>query len=162
MIIKLSRTARMRHLACLLAVGLTGPASAAIDADDAGPASVKPAQTKPAQTKPTPSNNAKTPSKTAAPETDGADTSKTGRETSPTGETQVSVEELRKAWMATRKQMFAGKHQVIADSEDTETVNHLNWYEATGFTRPYPGETTVRPPTDFPNRFKERREDKDD
>jgi hypothetical protein len=80
----------------------------------------------------------------------------------PSAETDASVEALRKAWMDTRKKMFAGKHQVMADSEDTETVNHLNWYEATGFTRPYPGEDKVRPPTDFPNRFKERHEDDDD
>ncbi len=147
----------MRALACLLAVGLTGMASAAIDADDASPASVKPAPTKTASP-----NSAKTPSKTGASKTDGAEKPKTAPETNSSGGTQVSVEELRKAWMATRKQMFAGKHQVMPDSEDTETVNHLNWYEATGFTRPYPGEATVRPPTDFPNRFKDRREDNDD
>jgi hypothetical protein len=35
------------------------------------------------------------------------------------------------------------------DSEDPEPVNHLNWYMSTGFTRPYPGEKTIRPPSDF-------------
>jgi hypothetical protein len=34
-------------------------------------------------------------------------------------------------------------------SEDPDTVNHFNWYMATGFKRPYPGEKTVRPQSDF-------------
>ena len=33
--------------------------------------------------------------------------------------------------------------------EDPDAVNHLNWYLTTGFKRPYPGEKTVRPPSDF-------------
>lgn len=37
------------------------------------------------------------------------------------------------------------------DSEDPDTVNHLNWYMSTGFTRPYPGESAVRPPREFNN-----------
>ena len=37
----------------------------------------------------------------------------------------------------------------IPDAEDSDTVNHLDWYEATGFTRPYPGEKKVRPASDF-------------
>ena len=35
------------------------------------------------------------------------------------------------------------------DAEDPNIVNHLNWYEATGFTRPYPGEKTVLHPSEF-------------
>ena len=30
------------------------------------------------------------------------------------------------------------------DSVDADTLNHLDWYEATGFQKPYPGEATVR------------------
>ena len=37
------------------------------------------------------------------------------------------------------------------DAEDPDTVNHLNWYLSTGFERPYPGESTVRPPSEFNN-----------
>ena len=44
--------------------------------------------------------------------------------------------------------MFAGK-MTRPDAEDPDTLNHLIWYEATGFKRPYPGEKTVRPPTEF-------------
>ncbi len=58
------------------------------------------------------------------------------------------VKALRAAWLKKKAQIFAGK-MTKPDSEDPDTVNHLNWYMATGFERPYPGETTVRPPSDF-------------
>jgi YVTN family beta-propeller protein len=58
------------------------------------------------------------------------------------------VKGLRKAWLQKKAEIFAGKlHK--PDSEDPDTVNHLNWYMSTGFTRPYPGENTVRPPSEF-------------
>jgi hypothetical protein len=50
--------------------------------------------------------------------------------------------------MKKKAEIFAGKQQT-PDSEDPATVNHLDWYEATGFTKPYPGEKTVRPASDF-------------
>jgi YVTN family beta-propeller protein len=60
------------------------------------------------------------------------------------------VAALRKAWLQKKVEIFAGKlHK--PDSEDPDTVNHLNWYMSTGFTRPYPGEKTVRPPSEFNN-----------
>ncbi|MDX6457332.1 MAG: hypothetical protein QOE55_1029 [Acidobacteriaceae bacterium] len=55
---------------------------------------------------------------------------------------------LKVAWLEKKKQIFAGK-LTKPDAEDPEAVNHLNWYMATGFTRPYPGETKVRPPSEF-------------
>ena len=61
-----------------------------------------------------------------------------------------AVKALRKAWLQKKAQVFAGK-LTKPDSEDPDTVNHLNWYLSTGFTRPYPGEKTVRPPSDFRN-----------
>ena len=60
------------------------------------------------------------------------------------------VAALRAAWLQKKTQMFAGK-LTKPDSEDPDTVNHYVWYEATGFTRPYPGEKTVRPPSSFHN-----------
>ncbi len=60
------------------------------------------------------------------------------------------VEALRTAWLKKRKQIFAGK-LTKPDSEDPDLVNHLNWYQSTGFTRPYPGESTVRHPSEFAN-----------
>jgi hypothetical protein len=62
----------------------------------------------------------------------------------------AKVKALRAAWLKKKKQIFAGK-LTKPDSEDPEAVNHFNWYMTTGFTRPYPGEKTVRPPSDFHN-----------
>ncbi len=62
--------------------------------------------------------------------------------------TSSSVKALRAAWLQKKSQIFAGK-LTKPDSEDPETVNHLNWYMSTGFTRPYPGESKVLPPTAF-------------
>jgi hypothetical protein len=60
------------------------------------------------------------------------------------------IKALRTAWLQKKAEIFAGK-LTKPDSEDPDTVNHLNWYLSTGFTRPYPGESTVRPPSDFNN-----------
>ena len=60
----------------------------------------------------------------------------------------TSVKALRVAWMKKKANIFAGK-LTKPDAEDPDTVNHLNWYQSTGFRRPYPGEKTVRPPSDF-------------
>ncbi len=70
------------------------------------------------------------------------------------------VKALRAAWLQKKAQVFAGK-LTKPDSEDPETVNHLNWYMSTGFTRPYPGESTVRPPSQF-NRPAPSKADDDD
>jgi YVTN family beta-propeller protein len=59
-----------------------------------------------------------------------------------------AVNALRKAWLKKKAQIFAGK-LTKPDSEDPDTVNHLNWYMTTGFVQPYPGESKVRPPSDF-------------
>jgi hypothetical protein len=59
-----------------------------------------------------------------------------------------AVKALKVAWLQRKKQVFAGK-LTKPDAEDPDTVNHLNWYMSTGFTRPYPGETKVRPPSEF-------------
>jgi hypothetical protein len=60
------------------------------------------------------------------------------------------IKALRAAWLQKKAEIFAGK-LTKPDAEDPDTVNHLNWYMSTGFTRPYPGEKTVRPPSDFNN-----------
>ena len=59
-----------------------------------------------------------------------------------------SVEALRAGWMKKKAKVFAGK-QHVPDAEDSSTVNHLNWYEATNFVVPYPGEKKVRPASEF-------------
>jgi YVTN family beta-propeller protein len=59
-----------------------------------------------------------------------------------------AVKALRAGWMKKKAQIFAGK-QHTPDAEDPNTVNHLDWYEATGFTMPYPGEKKVLPASAF-------------
>ncbi len=77
----------------------------------------------------------------------------------PANETPV-VAALRKGWLQKKAEVFAGKLRK-PDSEDPDTVNHLNWYLSTGFTRPYPGEATIRPASEF-NRPAPTKEDDDD
>jgi len=71
-----------------------------------------------------------------------------------------AVKALRAAWLQKKAEIFAGK-LTKPDSEDPDTVNHLNWYMSTGFKVPYPGERTVRPPSEF-NRPAPTKVDDDD
>jgi len=63
-------------------------------------------------------------------------------------------------WMKAKAKMFAGK-STKPDAEDADVLSHLNWYEATHFTRPYPGETAVRSPSEFGERLTGRKADDD-
>jgi YVTN family beta-propeller protein len=71
-----------------------------------------------------------------------------------------AVKALKRAWLEKKAQVFAGK-LTKPDSEDPDTVNHFNWYMSTGFTRPYPGEKTVRPPSQFNNPAPTKADDDD-
>ena len=67
------------------------------------------------------------------------------------GVSSSSVEKhaaLQRDWQALKARMFEGKTDK-ADSVDPDTLDHYDWYEATHYTRPYPGETKVRPASDF-------------
>lgn len=68
---------------------------------------------------------------------------------------------LAKAWAQAKVEMFQGKMNK-ANSVDPVTSNHWAWYEATGFTRPYPGEKTVRWPSEFADRIAHPHMDLDD
>ncbi|MGB8031135.1 MAG: hypothetical protein WCF30_15900 [Terracidiphilus sp.] len=59
-----------------------------------------------------------------------------------------AVKALRAGWLKKKAEISAGKYH-IPDSEDPDTVSHLDWYEATGLRVPFPGEKTVRPASDF-------------
>src|SRR5579871_5742541 len=72
-----------------------------------------------------------------------------------------SVQSLRAGWMKMKAQVFAGKYHQ-PDSENPSIVNHLDWYEATGFTRPYPGEAKVLPASAFKKLAKTQVDDDDD
>jgi hypothetical protein len=68
---------------------------------------------------------------------------------------------LAKAWSRAKLKMFAGK-STKPDSEDPDTVNHMNWYEATNYQRPYPGEKKVRWPSEFARNIEHPKLDLDD
>ena len=85
------------------------------------------------------------PTQTAIPATAAA---QAALKPQPLPKESRAVKSLRAGWMKKKTQIFAGK-QHIPDSEDPSTVNHLDWYEATGFTRPYPGEKKVLPASAF-------------
>ncbi len=91
--------------------------------------------------------NSQTPTQTLPP---SCSASRAQSKPQSTVKESPKVQALRAGWMAKKAEIFAGKYQK-PDSEDPDTVNHLNWYEATGFTRPYPGEDTVRPASEFNN-----------
>ncbi|WP_204101413.1 alkaline phosphatase family protein [Occallatibacter savannae] len=55
---------------------------------------------------------------------------------------------LMVGWMKKKSQVFAGNYHK-PDVEDTDTVNHMVWYEMTAYKVPYPGEKKVRPASDF-------------
>jgi YVTN family beta-propeller protein len=59
---------------------------------------------------------------------------------------------LARAWRKMKHQMFAGKLRK-PDSVDIDTLSHLDWYEATNFKRPYPGEKKVLWPAAFAARL---------
>ena len=73
----------------------------------------------------------------------------------------AKLKPLRAAWLQKKAELFAGK-MTKPDSEDPDAVNHLNWYMSTGFTRPYPGEKEVRPPSEFNNPAPIHGDDDDD
>ena len=77
------------------------------------------------------------------------------------GVATASLSKMAKAWRLAKLKIFKGKLRK-PDAEDPDTVNHLAWYEATDFKRPYPGETKVRPPSDFPGLLKTPDADDDD
>ncbi len=64
----------------------------------------------------------------------------------PTNDPKVLA--LQAGWLKKKAQIFASKYHV-PDSEDPDTVRHYNWYEATGFVVPFPGEKKVRPASEF-------------
>jgi YVTN family beta-propeller protein len=70
------------------------------------------------------------------------------------------VKALREAWLKKKVQIFSGR-LTKPDAEDPDTVNHLNWYITTGFKVPYPGEKTVRPPSEFNNPIPTKVDDDD-
>ncbi|MCO6007451.1 bifunctional YncE family protein/alkaline phosphatase family protein [Actinoallomurus purpureus] len=66
----------------------------------------------------------------------------------PAGEQPVAAK--WQAWKA--KQPFTGPN-AKADSANPEQMNHFSWYEAHGWTKPYPGETKIYAPDQVPGAY---------
>ena len=72
-----------------------------------------------------------------------------------------AVKALRVGWLKMKAQVFAAKYHT-PDSLDPDTVSHFDWYEATGFKVPFPGEKKVRPASDFKRKVHAANADLDD
>jgi YVTN family beta-propeller protein len=59
-----------------------------------------------------------------------------------------AVRALQAGWQKKKAELFAGKYHT-PDSEDPIIVRHYDWYDATGYRVPFPGEKTVRPASTF-------------
>jgi YVTN family beta-propeller protein len=60
----------------------------------------------------------------------------------------VAYSPLQKAWLKATAEVMKGKYDK-ADAVDPNFLNHVTWYSATGWTRPYPGENKVLMPGPF-------------
>ncbi|MFZ1085912.1 MAG: bifunctional YncE family protein/alkaline phosphatase family protein [Terracidiphilus sp.] len=72
-----------------------------------------------------------------------------------------AVKALRAGWLKMKAEVFAAKYHT-PDSLDPDTVSHFDWYEATGFKVPFPGEMRVRPASDFKRKAHVAKVDLDD
>ena len=77
----------------------------------------------------------------------------------PTSDPKVQA--LQAGWLKKKAEIFAGNYH-RPDVEDPEIVRHYNWYEATGFMVPYPGDKTVRPASEFNRKATSTKADLDD
>ena len=73
----------------------------------------------------------------------------------------VKMQALRKAWNVASNTMTKGK-QGLADSVDENFLNHVIWYSATDWKRPYPGEQKIQWPARFVKAAAFKRPDTDD
>jgi hypothetical protein len=55
--------------------------------------------------------------------------------------------EIERNWSLASTEMFAGK-EGKPDAENSNMLNHAIWYSATGFSRPYPGESKLLMPVE--------------
>ena len=68
---------------------------------------------------------------------------------------------MQKAWLKATAEVMKGKYDK-ADAVDPNFLNHVMWYSATDWTRPYPGENKVQMPGPFVKAAKKYRDDDDD
>ena len=75
--------------------------------------------------------------------------------------TTRAAKALQAAWLKKKAEIFAGKYH-IPDAEDPDIVSHYDWYDATGYMVPFPGEKKVRWPSDFKKSAPTAAKDDDD
>jgi hypothetical protein len=68
---------------------------------------------------------------------------------------------LQKAWLRATAEVMKNKYDK-ADAVDPNFLNHVIWYSATGWVRPYPGERTVQMPGPFVKAARKFHDDDDD
>jgi hypothetical protein len=68
---------------------------------------------------------------------------------------------MQSAWMLASNTMMKGK-TAKADSVDETFLNHVIWYSATDWKRPYPGESRVERPAPFVKAAAKKPQDIDD
>ena len=73
----------------------------------------------------------------------------------------VGYNPLQKAWLKATADVMKGKYDK-ADAVDPNFLNHVTWYSATDWIRPYPGENKVLMPGPFVKAAKKYRGDDDD
>jgi YVTN family beta-propeller protein len=67
---------------------------------------------------------------------------------------------LQKAWLEATAKVMKGKYDK-ADAVDPNFLNHVTWYVATDWKRPYPGESKVEMPAQFVKAAKKYHDDDD-
>jgi YVTN family beta-propeller protein len=73
----------------------------------------------------------------------------------------VAYSPLQKAWLKATAEVMKGKYEK-ADAVDPNFLNHVIWYSATDWERPYPGENKVLMPEPFVKAAKKYRADDDE
>ena len=68
---------------------------------------------------------------------------------------------IQKAWLRATAEVMKNKYDK-ADAVDPNFLNHVIWYSATGWARPYPGELNIQMPGPFVRAAKKFRDDDDD
>jgi hypothetical protein len=68
---------------------------------------------------------------------------------------------MQKAWLRATAEVMKGKYDK-ADAVDPNFLNHITWYSATDWKRPYPGESKLEMPGPFVKAAKKYRGDDDD
>ena len=77
-----------------------------------------------------------------------------------TANNTIGYNPLQKAWLKASADVMKGKYDK-ADAVDPNFLNHVTWYSATNWIRPYPGENKVEMPGPFVKAAKKYRDDDD-